>query len=195
MTATPQRKPKNLKRVLLRVFVTLLYPSLIFLPFVPEAYLPIESAFRRHMLRLATCFTLMTLATKCLKDLRSKAVCTTVEVIAVLGTLFFPPANDSDVSFIQTNSPFAESSYEPYMTLNAWMGYPGDGWLLSMVSLLLAYAVHVLWRIAIREEASFPVVRLPAWVKARRGKKSPAASLQLSPPTKARVPACKPASR
>jgi len=179
MPATSQHKPKDLKRVCLRVFVTLLSPSLIVLPFIPEFYLPIESAFWRHMIRIVTCFTLMTLASKFFGNLRYKAICTTVEVVAILGTLFFPP---SDAPFNQTNSPIPESSYEPYMALNAWVGYQGDGWFLSMVALGLAYAVHVLWRIAIREEVSFPVVCLPAWVKARRGNKKSAGPIQLCPP-------------
>ncbi|GLB34629.1 hypothetical protein LshimejAT787_0201940 [Lyophyllum shimeji] len=190
MTTTTQRKPKDLKRLVTRVLVTLLYPSLVFLPFIPELYLPIESVFRRHMLRIATCVTLLTLATKLLKDLRFHAICSFVEVVALLGTLFFPPADSpgSDAPFLHTYSPFApEDSYEPYMWLNAWIGYPGDGWLLSMVSLGVAYVVHVLWRLAIHEEVSYPVVRLPALMKARRGKRKPPASLQV-PPISAKVP-------
>ncbi|KAF8077640.1 hypothetical protein FPV67DRAFT_5497 [Lyophyllum atratum] len=175
MAATPQRKP----RALIRILLTLLYPSLIFLPFIPEAYVPIESPVQRYTLRIATCFVLMTLASKTSRHIPYRAISTTVEVVALLGVLFLPP---SDAPFNETAFPPSEERFEPYMMLNEWIGSPGDGWVLSMVSSMLAYVVHVVWRVVIREKASYPGVRWVAYpFKARDGKKITTSPYQPRP--------------
>ncbi|KAF5386623.1 hypothetical protein D9615_001548 [Tricholomella constricta] len=148
----------NTQRLSKKVFITIFYPSLIFLPFLPEIYTPIESPFWQHMLRLATCFTLMTLCSKILHNPRFQIVSTVVETIALLGALFMPP---NDPAF--EANPFGNPDnipYEPYMVLDEWVGSPGNGWALSILARFIAYVVQVSWRIIMREQVTFPVLVL-----------------------------------
>ncbi|KAG5637936.1 hypothetical protein H0H81_002530 [Sphagnurus paluster] len=142
---------QNITTILAETLFTLLYACIIPLPFLLESRLPpviSASASTRHALRVLACLSLIALGTKYLSTRRFRIPVDIIETLALLGALWMPPYDPVLEPIAHTNSDTGETAdepYEPYMALNRWVGSPGNGWVLSLLALVVAFAVQVLW--------------------------------------------------